>query len=239
MERLPKSEVKRFYSARKTIRSQDDVWSNHSYAKIDRFLREIPEESYSGFGLNAGSANVGFGVHTVADGVISLDIVYKLLPEEGLRVVGDVENLPFPECEFDFILSVGAVLNYVDAAVTLAEFRRVLKGGGFLILQFETTESLEFLGTEIFGRSAQIVWTEYDGERHRQWVYSRHYILDILRANDFSIIKKAHYHIASPILLRSRWLNLNVRYMASLDRWLNGTPLARLSESVIILAKKA
>ncbi len=238
MERLPKSEVQQFYNARKLIRSPDDIWSNHSYAEIDRFLDCIPTESYSGFGLNAGSADIGFGIERSASDVIYLDIAYNLLPIDALSVGGDVERLPFPECGFDFILSVGAVLNYVDAAVTIAEFGRALKSGGFLILQFETTQSLEFIGTNTFRRSAEIVWTKYDGKQHRQWVYSRAYIFNILRANGFSILRKQHYHIASPIFLRLEWLNIGMKYIFALDHWLNVTPLARFSESVIILAKK-
>ena len=130
-------------------------------------------------------------------------------------------------------------MNYVDAAVAISECKRVLKPGGYLILQFESADSLEFLGTGMRRNSAQIVWTEYDGQQHRQWVYGRRYIVDILKVNEFLIEKKRFYHILSPLALRLGWSPKKAAYLAKWDKFLGKTPIVHVSESVILSATRA
>ena len=54
------------------------------------------------------------------------------------------------ECEsypFYVKTDIGSVINYADAQRTIAEFSRLLKPNGFLILEFERSNSAEFLWT--------------------------------------------------------------------------------------------
>ncbi|MCA1820036.1 MAG: class I SAM-dependent methyltransferase [Halobacteriales archaeon] len=57
---------------------------------------------------------------------------------------GDVLALPFPDGSFDFVLCVGSVINHCQTpAAGLAELGRVLRPGGFLMLDLENQETFE------------------------------------------------------------------------------------------------
>lgn len=48
--------------------------------------------------------------------------------------VGDIRKMPFPDNEFDIVLSPGVVEHIVDTEIAIAELFRVLKHGGFLLI---------------------------------------------------------------------------------------------------------
>jgi ubiquinone/menaquinone biosynthesis C-methylase UbiE len=75
------------------------------------------------------------------------DLIVGSLRNVPLAVVSDAEQLPFPVNTFGIAICVGSVINYCSAASAISEFVRVLKSGGLLVLEFETSDSFEFLFT--------------------------------------------------------------------------------------------
>lgn len=59
-------------------------------------------------------------------------------PDRDLRlIVGEAENLPFPDATFDNLFSVGAINHVNDPAKALREMARVVKPGGTIVIADE------------------------------------------------------------------------------------------------------
>lgn len=55
--------------------------------------------------------------------------------------IGDSESLPWEDCVFDYVFSVDSFHHYPNPLRALAEFHRVLKGGGRLVVADPTAPS--------------------------------------------------------------------------------------------------
>jgi SAM-dependent methyltransferase len=131
--------------------------------------------------LDAGCGTGGTTVHLRQFGdVVGLDLAWEaLLPaaERGLNgklVRGTVEHLPFPNATFDAVTSFEVVyhLGVHDDRRAFAEFRRVLRPGGVLLLRLPAHDWLR-------GAHDRLVHT-----RHR---YSRAEVAKKLRSSGFRV----------------------------------------------------
>ena len=87
-----------------------------------RFLREHVR-GRSGLFLNLGSGNV-----TLDPALVNVDAT----PYPNVRVVTDIERLPFPDSCVDGVLSVSVLEHVPDPGAVMKEIRRVLRPGGFV-----------------------------------------------------------------------------------------------------------
>lgn len=169
-----KSHAKNLFEQIKNPWPIDDPWSQHTKRSIADFVggvavkRPARSGDASPLTLNVGSHGNMYGLGP--ENHFQVDIAEKSLKEIRLACVADVEILPFRSETFDIVLCVGSVINYCSAAAAIIELARVLKPGGHLVLEFETSDSLEFAFTGDLGRDATIVRTFYNGtlERIRQ-----------------------------------------------------------------------
>lgn len=138
----------------------------------------MPKDDYI---LNLGSAGDSLGLDSYTH--IHLDIVEKnLFPS--FSICGNIQNLPFCDNSFEFIICVGSVINYCDAPSALAEISRVLRPTGYLILEFDKSESFEFLFTGSWRKPASVVRTFYLDDEDVVWVYSEPFVEGLLEQND-------------------------------------------------------
>lgn len=240
MEGEPKIElslVRRRYNEISEIWDPSDKWHAYTRVQIQGFLRRhLQIESTNGEQriLNAGSGGNDYDL--VPELQVHADIADRKLGNTINSVVANTEALPFRNSSFDYCLCVGSVINYCDAAAVIAEFGRVLKPGGILLLEFENSRSLEYVFQPCFGRSATIVETFYQKCIERIWVYSEKYITRLIDASHFRVSDLHRFHIISPLLYR---ITKNPEFSSNfgrLDRWAKGIPLVRLCSSNVILA---
>ena len=156
-----------------------DIWHDHTYKAIvsivEQWLQKYTNSEM--ILLNAGSGGTAYKTNAK---VIHLDIVEKYISQLDNYLVGSVENIELPDASLDGIICVGSVINYADAQRTIAEFSRLLKPNGFLILEFERSNSAEFLWTSQHNKYISQKEYNYNNQKHLLWMYSEKHICQLL-----------------------------------------------------------
>ena len=166
--------------------------------------------------LNAGAG--GNDLSLLPPTTVNLDISERRISRSSRPLAASIEAIPLKDKTVDIVLCVGSVINYCDAALAIAEFGRVLKPKGYLVLEFESSLSAELITQGAFGRSAAIAETFFGNQAEAVWVYLPTYIHNLLSAADFRLKRRVPIHILSP------WVLLVVRsiraaaVIARLDR---------------------
>jgi SAM-dependent methyltransferase len=133
--------------------SWDELWRRRKRLYIYRnvlktaehFLGEIERKEILEVGCGRGATLLEFARR--GGNVTGLDYSEEALatckelagksesPERVSFVNGDAKQLPFPSESFDFVFSVGLIEHFEDPTEILAEQHRVLRKGGFLLVQ--------------------------------------------------------------------------------------------------------
>jgi len=238
--RLEIAAVRERYSDPAAYSGTDD-WhrftANRIRGELRRYCADIVARPGSAI-LNAGAGNNDLGICPPT--TLNLDISESGLSRLPNPIVGSVENIPLLDETIDTIICVGSVINYCSAAAAIREFQRILKYGGQLILEFESSRSAEFIGSSAFGRPAAIAETFYQGATEVVRVYDPLYIKNLLLASKLSVVRVVPIHIASPLALRA---TRNLRFaakVARLDALFSHTPiLSRWASNQILFCEKS
>lgn len=231
MPKLDQEKIKTFYN------NVDDVWGNHDpwheYSK--KILSAYIDKQnyfYNSIVLNAGSAGNTYGIDCKL--MYHVDIAEEKIKNIENSVIASIESLPFAEDAVDNILCVGSVLNYCDAVAAISELSRVLKSGGHLILEYESSWGFEYIGKECYKNDACIITTEYIEEQHTQWLYSPNYIDTILKTCKLNILECYPFHISDGLF--SKFMNdqFAVR-LTIVDKVLHKCPFFKKHGNNIIL----
>ena len=121
-----------------------DPWHQHTRRRLSEILTDVVA-SVAGRKrlLHLGSAGADYGINGLL--TVHIDVAENLLRNVACAVVADAESLPLASHSFDCCVCVGSVLNHCDAATVIGEISRTLTIGGRLVLEFETSDSWEFL----------------------------------------------------------------------------------------------
>lgn len=101
-------------------------------------LKERPEITYTG---------IDHAPDMVAAGNQQLDKFGK----RASYVLGNAEGLPFPDAQYDVLLSINTLYFVVEPESVLKEWARVLKPGGMMCIGLRSKESMENLGLHQHG----------------------------------------------------------------------------------------
>jgi len=224
------------YGRGQQIWYSDDPWNVHKRREIDAFGRAAMLEigDRAARVLDVGSGNQPYD--WLPETTIHLDRFEAQLSAALNGVAADAESLPFNSNFFDLVVCVGAVLNYVSAAETLAEIARVLAPSGLLLLHFESSASAEHLGAKRWNAPVARLDTINSGRPDSIWIYSPRYVQHLLARHGLTIRKTHRFHMMSALGLRAGLSqNMSVKLLA-LERFLK-VPL--LADDVILLAEKS
>jgi SAM-dependent methyltransferase len=232
-QELDPQTVQRFYN--RTQGPPWDRWHDHQSSELARFLAQVPDRP--GHYLNLGSGgtpDLGSRRH------INIDVALRPLRAMHRAVLASAESLPFGPAQFSTVICVGSVLNYCDAARLLFEASRVLAPRGLFVLEYERSDSIEYLGTSHYRRAATLARVALQGAEHLLWLYSDSYVSQLLRTAGLRIVRRRYFHVASAIAHRFLEDQERSAAWAAWDFALAGVPLLRgLASNVILSCERA
>jgi hypothetical protein len=227
-----------FYESLSELYPADDKWHAVTHNWIVRFIKHrFTASLQKQTVLNVGSGGQSFGIPEAT--MLHVDLHRNGFTKEQSLFIADIQSLPDLGRSFDYCICVGSVINHCDAGAAIVSIHKALSQDATLILEYESSWSLEFCGTPIFKKSAMVVRTTYQNRGINLWVYSPQYIEGLLRAAGFVIMARAGKHYISPGIYRI-WPNPNVAAGFHLfDGIARHIPLLnRYAHNVIVVCRK-
>ena len=179
----------------------NDNWHFYTNKILNRKVNELLMEYCTDekIILNAGC---GKTTYNTSAKIIYMDIVKEYIENFSDYIVGSVENVPLEDSSIDVIICVGSVLNYVDIQKALSEFSRVLKDNGLLILEFERSNSAEFLFTAKYKKTIFQQEYCYNNQKHFLWMYDENFVEKLCDYYNLNCLYKYRFHVFSSLLYR-------------------------------------
>lgn len=215
---------------------EHDPWHTQTHAAIQERVEKWLSE-YASKGMQILNAGSGGTEYRTQGELIHMDIVERYVSQFKRHLVGSIENIPLSDASMDGIICVGSVINYTDAQQSIAEFSRILKTGGFLILEYERSDSAEFLWTSKHRKYLFPQSYHYNGQTHLLWMYSESHVRQMLDHHQFVIQKQRRFHSLSSLLYRMGMPEKDAAYLAKFD-WLFQPVSSPIAHNQILLAFK-
>ena len=149
--------------------------------------------------LNAGCGKTSYDTSSE---MIYMDIIEDYIKNFPYYIVGSIENIPLENNSIDCIICVGSVVNYTDIQKSISEFSRVLRENGVIILEFERSNSAEFLFTKKYGKTVFRQEYTYNNQNHFLWMYREKFVEDLCEYYHLKCLNKYRFHIFSSLVYR-------------------------------------
>lgn len=228
-------DVKKLYDEVDSVWPQNDKWHKYIHKKTTEIVEKWAKSSSKSLILNAGSGGTTYRINGE---IYHVDLCENKINNFSHYWVGSIEHLPYADNYFDLIICVGSVLNYCDNINEIIhEFNRVLKPCGRIILEYEKSESAEFIASANYGKSHFIEDFVYNNQRHKLCLYSYFTVNEIMIKLNFTLKKQKWLHILSSIKLGSPPLYDKAARYAKYDPFLQFLGVQN-SSNVICLYQK-
>ena len=218
---------------------ETDVWHSYTYnilhEYVQAYLNNLKLEKNKIL-LNAGC---GKTTYKSCATIIQMDIIEKYVNSFENYLVGSVEKIPLPDCFVDCIICVGSVINYVDIQKAMSEFSRILKHNGILILEFERSNSAEFLFTKKYAKTVFMQTYPYNNQTHYLWMYNEKFVLQLAEFYKFSCKDKYRFHNLSSLLYRIGLSEKKAAKYSKFDDWLQPFSCFLAHNEIFIFEKDA
>ncbi len=147
---------------------------------------------------NLGSGGRSFDVN--ADLHVHIDLVRRRLLHKS-AVVANIEQIPLRNSSVDLALCVGSVINHGNALAMIREIARVVKQGGYAVVEFDCADGLH---QRADAHKNGIVSTDtfFNGHMLRLAEYSRAYVEKALESSGLTVERRHSFHIFSSLMLR-------------------------------------
>lgn len=214
----------------------EDSWHSYSGAQTAKIISCYlkPGDAKRAWLLNAGA-----GIYQVAPQQwleISLDLFDAPIRGREYAVCASIEQLPFPNGIFAATVCVGEVLGYCDPARAIKEFARIARPGATLICDFRSSRGVGQWLTTSYGRAADLVTDQYNGEPEQTWIYDPRYIKHLLGSSGFSIRAEVGTHTWSAL---ARRFGANTNSAVKVQKLLEALRLPRgMADVTTIVAEK-
>jgi hypothetical protein len=193
--------------------ASENGWDRHTSRQISDALEGLRAELDTKTTVNIGSGGLSYGL----ENPIEVDLVLAALRDARRAIVGDAHRLPIRTDSAKAVICVGGVVNYLSLSDAIAEIARVVQRMGMVVIEYERTSTLQFVGTATFRKHVSPQLTTYRGEQHVLWRYSDAYVLGTMESHGFKVAKVVPFHLLSPLLLRLGAPSIVVDVIARLD----------------------
>lgn len=225
------------YSQMNSVWPENNRWYDYTHNIIINFIEKHLSSKLTpnSMHLNAGSGGSEYALKRTC---YHVDIAENLINKFEHFTVASIENMPFEDEMFDAVICVGSVLNYCDAVNSIREISRVIKSGGYLVLEFERSNTGELLFTTEYGKVSTKQQYDYMGHNHTLWLYSEKMIIHLLNECGLSIEDKTRYHCLSSLINHITHKEESSGKYAKYDKLVK--PLSYfLAHNIILLCKKS
>lgn len=242
MSRLTESKdvklrARRAYDAMRVIWPETDKWSSHTAQYVEDVVTEIVRSESRAL-LNAGCGQNDFGFSQRASTCVNLDISFQQCRGMKGAIVADLEAMPFSDSSFHIVLCVGAVINYCEPYVAIPEIFRVLKRGGYALIDFETTQSAELLFSPHWGKRVSVIERHYAGRLDKTLLFSPEHIGRIIGEHGV-VTRIMRYHTATAAWARFVQTGEIPKTILAIDRLLSRIPVVNsLASNAIFVCQK-
>ena len=228
--------IRKHYNEIENIWDENDIWHTFTHKQINKAINSLllPLIHKNQIILNAGSANTFYDFEDCY--IYDCDIAESKLEKSKHPIVASIQNIPLNDHCIDIVICVGSVINYCDASKVISEFSRVMKPNSYLLLEFERSNSGEFLISSNYGKDVFSNYYTYNNQSHKLWMYSEKYISNLLTVYGFEIVKKRRFHILSSVISRFKDENYSAKF-AKLDNFFKPVSYL-LAHNVVFLIKK-
>jgi hypothetical protein len=178
------------------------------YRELSKLLQTLPP-GRTCFVLVAESSEGGASVSTLARVSLGTCEGIEVTPH---RLRGTIDRLPLQSRCVDIVVFAGGLINDYDVAVAAAEFGRVIKTGGHLLLDFESSRSAELILEKAFGQSAAPSKTYRTRPPKKSWVYSLPYLRNLFERAGLSVVRTEPMGVVTPwVRFVTRSLGVSIR----------------------------
>jgi SAM-dependent methyltransferase len=182
-------------------------------------------------------SNIGSGGETydlLPEKQIHVDLVVsRLIAQRG--IVSDAMQLPLKSECVGAAICVGSVVNHCDAERVISELARVVRSGGTIALEFDSSDGLHHLRTGLRGTDAAVVQTFYNGTTVGLTEYSVQHIINIAQRVGIHVYARDSFHILSAAGLALGLPPPLAALMAALDPVAQRFPKLQLAGSNVML----
>ena len=198
----------------------DDIWHSYTYKILQAHIQDYIDElqlKNTQVVLNAGCGKTTYKTRAT---IIHMDIIEAYVNLFENYLVGSIEKIPIQDCSLDCVICVGSVINYVDIQKAMSEFSRILKPNGILILEYERSNSAEFLFTKKYAKTVFMQTYQYNNQTHYLWMYAEKFVLQLAEFYKFCCKKKYRFHSISSLLFRFGLTEKKAAKYSIFDKWM-------------------
>lgn len=197
-----------------------DTWHSYTYKILHKQIQDYIDKlqlKNTQIVLNAGCGKTTYITYAT---IIQMDIIEEYVNLFENYLVGSIEKIPLQDRSVDCVICVGSVINYADIQKAMSEFSRILKPSGILILEFERSNSAEFLFTKKYAKTVFMQKYQYNNQTHYLWMYDEKFVLQLAHYYKFSCTKKYRFHNLSSLFYRFGLSEKRAAKFSKFDDWL-------------------
>lgn len=215
----------------------EDIWHSYTYKILHKYVQDYLDKLQLKDTQTMLNAGCGKTTYRTCATVIYMDIIEEYINIFKNYLVGSIEKIPLPDCFVDCVICVGSVINYVDIQKAISEFSRILKPNGILILEFERSNSSEFLFTKRYAKTVFMQTYQYNEQTHYLWMYDEKFVLRLAEYYKLDCNKKYRFHTISSLFFRFGLSEQKAAKYSKFDDWLQPFSYFFAHNEILILEK--